>query len=102
MLKFTTTTPFSCQDAPESIFKIRPLVIPQKGCCLSNGDIKGNNAYIVGRALDIAGFYLPCFFDGDITELDNPNGNVFMVLPCGTYRIKVCIDFEKNYLLDLL
>lgn len=101
MLKFSTTTPFSIKDSPETILNIRPLIVPPKGSCLNNGDIKGNNAYIVGRALTLAGFYLPCFFDGDITELDNPEGKVFMVLPSGIYRIKVQIDSEQNYLLDL-
>lgn len=102
MLKFSTTTPFSIKDSPETILNIRPLIVPPKGSCLNNGKIKGNNAYIVGRALTLAGFDLPCFFDGDITELDNPDGKVFMVLPSGTYRIKVQIDSKRNYLLDLL
>lgn len=102
MLKFSTTTPFSINDSIGSILNIRPLIIPPKGSYLNNGHIKGNNAYIIGRALELAGFYLPCFFDGDITELDNPEGKVFMVLPSGTYRIKVQIDSKNNYLLDLL
>ncbi len=101
MLKFSTTTPFSIKDSPETILNIRPLIVPPKGSYLKNGDINGNNAYIVGRALALAGFDLPCFFDGDITELDNPEGKVFMVLPSGTYRIKVQIDSKNNYLLDL-
>jgi hypothetical protein len=102
MLKFSTTIPFSIKDSPETILNIRPLIIPPKGSFLNNGHIKGNNAYIIGRALELAGFYLPCFFDGDITELDNPDGKVFMVLPSGTYRINVQMDSWNNYLLDLL
>lgn len=101
MLKFSTTTPFSIHDSPESILNIRPLIVPPKGCYLNHGDIKGNNAFIVGRALALAGFHLPCFYDGNITELDNPDGKVFMVLPSGMYRIKVQIDSDNNYLLDL-
>ena len=101
MLKFSTTTPFGTHDYPETITDIRPLIVPPEGSRLNNGEIKGNNAYIVGQALVLAGFHLPCFFDGDITELDNPDGKVFMVLPSGTYRIKVQLDSEKNYLLDL-
>lgn len=101
MLKFSTTIPFSIKDSPETILNIRPLIIPPKGSYLNNGHIKGNNAYIIGRALELAGFYLPCFFDGDITELDNPDGKVFMVLPSGTYRINVQMDSWNNYLLDL-
>lgn len=68
---------------------------------LNEGKLQGKDAYIVGRALELAGFYLPCFFDGDITELDNPDGQVFMVLPSGTYRVTVNIDAQRNYLLDL-
>ena len=102
MLKFSTITPFSIHGSPLDTILTRPLITPPQGCYLRNGNIKGNNAYIVGRALKLAGFHLPCFFDGDITELDNPNGMIFMVLPTGTYRIKVRFDSENNYLLDLM
>ena len=102
MLKFSTTTPFSIHDSPSKILNARPLIIPPKGCYLYTGKIKGNNAYIVGRALALAGFNLPCFFDGDIAELDNPNGDIYMVLPSGTYKIKVQMDSKNNYLLDLV
>ena len=102
MLKFSTITPFNMHDSLQKIMDVHPLITPPKGSSLRNGQIKGNNAYIVGQALELAGFNLPCFYDGDITELDNPDGKVFMVLPNGTYKIKVQLDSEKNYLLDLL
>lgn len=102
MLKFSTITPICVNESPANVFNTHPLIVPPKGCLLRDGNIKGNNAYIVGRALKLAGFHLPCFFDGDITELDNHNGMIFMVLPTGTYRIKVRFDSENNYLLDLM
>lgn len=101
MLRFSTTTPFSVHDSPELLLKAHPLIVPPNGSILRYGNIKGNNAYIVGKALALAGFNLPCFFDGDITELDNPDGEIFMVLPGGSYKVKVLIDSENNYLLDL-
>lgn len=101
MLKFSTTTPFSKENSPESLLNVQPLITPSNECRLINGKLKGRNAYIVGRALDLAGFYLPCFFDGEITELDNPNGEIIMVLPSGEYPISVTLDENGNYLLDL-
>lgn len=102
MLRFSTITPLGINNSPTEVFNTHPIIVPPKDCHLREGKIKGNNAYIVGRALKLAGFHLPCFFDGDITELDNPNGMIFMVLPTGTYRIKVRFDSENNYLLDLM
>lgn len=101
MLKFSTTTPFCKDDSPDSLQKIEPLIVPPKGSTLKSGKLIGKKAYIVGNALAIAGFYLPCFFDGDITELDKPDGNIIMVVPSGEYPIKVTLDKNKNYLLDL-
>lgn len=101
MLKFSTTNPFCDHDSPHLLLMVHPLIVPPKDSFLRQGEIKGNNAYIVGRALILAGFNLPCFFDGDITELDNPDGEIFMVLPSGTYQVKVEMDTENNYLLDL-
>lgn len=101
MLKFTTTTPINIEENILAMAQIHPLVLPSADCKLKEGILKGKNSYIVGRALALAGFYLPCFFDGDITELDKPNGSVFMILPSGTYKIKVFIDSNLNYLLDL-
>lgn len=101
MLRFSTTTPFCVHDPLSTLLNTHPLIIPPKDSHLRNGEIKGNNAYIVGEALALAGFHLPCFFDGDITELDNPDGKIFMVLPSGTYRVHAHLDAENNYLLDL-
>lgn len=101
MLRFSTTTPFCVHDPLSTLLNTHPLIVPPKDCHLRNGEIKGNNAYIVGEALALAGFHLPCFFDGDITELDNPDGKIFMVLPSGTYRVHAHLDAENNYLLDL-
>lgn len=68
---------------------------------LSNGKIKGKEAVIVGKAYDMAGFFLPCFFDGDIQELDKRNGKILMVLPSGEYEIKATLNSHGIYLLDL-
>lgn len=101
MLKFTTTTSFYKEDSPAEILATKPLIIPQNDSILHHGRLKGNKAYIVGKALALAGFYLPCFFDGDITDLDKPESRIFMVLPKGTYKVVVKIDRNQNYLLDL-
>lgn len=65
------------------------------------GKLKGKNAFIIGKALELAGFGLPCFYDGDIEELDKEESEIFMVLPSGTYRISVIINSDDEYLLDL-
>lgn len=101
MLKFSTTTPFSETEDPERLLNVYPLIVPPPDSKLEMGDIKGKEARIVGKALEIAGFSLPCFFDGEITELDNPNGEIIMVLPSGEYPISATLDENKDYLLDL-
>lgn len=78
-----------------------PLIIPDKKCRLMGGKILGKNAFIVGEALELAGFGLPCFFDGDIEDLDKESAEIIMVIPSGTYRIKVSKTSDDEYLLDL-
>ena len=101
MLKFTTTTPFDINMSLMDFLKIRPLVKVHKGCKIKDGKIKGKEAVIVGKAYEKAGFFLPCFFDGEIQELDNRNGKILMVLPSGEYEIKSTLNSQGIYLLDL-
>ncbi len=101
MLKFSTVSPFRMDDKLETILKVKPLITPPKTCKLKSAILRGKDAFIVGKALELAGFFLPCFYDGDMKELDNPDGNIVLVLPSGEYPIVVTIDEEQNYLLDL-
>lgn len=98
MLKFTTIAPID-NDAEND--GLTPLITPNENCRLMGGKIKGKNATIVGKALDLAGFGLPCFFDGDIEDLDKEDAEILMVIPSGTYRIKVSKNADDEYLLDL-
>lgn len=98
MLKFTTIAPID-NDAEND--GLTPLITPNENCRLMGGKIKGKNAAIVGKALELAGFGLPCFYDGDIEDLDKESSEIIMVIPSGTYRIKVSKTSDEEYLLDL-
>lgn len=98
MLKFTTIVPIDGEMCNSALC---PLITPSKDCRLMGGKIQGKNATIVGRALELAGFGLPCFFDGDIEDLDKEDAKILMVIPSGTYNIKVSKNAENEYLLDL-
>lgn len=100
MLKFTTTNPFT-EDNSKDISNVNLLVIPPTDAKLFSSPLKGRNAYIMGKALVLAGFSLPCFFDGDIRELDKDDGEIIMVLPSGEYPIICQLDKNNNYALDL-
>lgn len=100
MLKFTTTTPIDSNSTIKEFFQTKPL-IPLKGKpVLKEAAIEGKEARIEGEALKLAGFSLPCFYEGDISELDNENPQIFMVLPSGEYPIKVKLTPKGIYLLD--
>lgn len=98
MLKFTTIVPIDGEGCDSALC---PLITPSKDCRLMGGKIQGKNAAIVGRALELAGFGLPCFFDGDIEDLDKDDAKILMVIPSGTYNIKASKNAENEYLLDL-
>lgn len=101
MLKFTTITPLDPNSKIENLGKTRPLIELNGKHKLLGGHIKGRNAIITGKALKLAGFSLPCFFEGDITELDKECGNIKMVLPDGEYAISAALNSNGTYLLDL-
>lgn len=101
MLRFTTTTPFSLESSIDELLNTRPLVKVDKGLKLIGGEIKGKEAEITGQALELSGFHLPCFFDGDITELDKKEQDITMVLPFGEYGIKAELNEKGIYQLDL-
>lgn len=98
MLKFTTIAPIDNRVENNGV---TPLITPNENCRLMGGKIKGKNATIVGKALELAGFGLPCFYDGDIEDLDKESAEIIMVIPSGTYRIKVSKTSDDEYLLDL-
>ena len=101
MLKFTTTTPFDENPSIEELMRIQPLIQLKEKKTLIESPIIGEESRIVGAALDIAGFYLPCFFEGDLAELDKEKPNLIMVLPSGEYPIKVFLDDDGVYNLDI-
>ncbi len=103
MLKFTTTTPFLKDSSPEEILATVPLITVSDNVKLSDGKLQGLSAKIVGKALTLAGFDLPCFFEGEICELDKTasDSDIRMVLPSGSYRITSRLDKNGVYLLDL-
>lgn len=101
MLRFTTTTPFSLESSIDELLNTRPLVKVDKGLKLIEGKIKGKEAEITGKALELSGFYLPCFFEGDITELDKKEQDITMVLPTGEYEIKAELNEKGIYQLNL-
>ena len=98
MLKFTTIIPIDGERCDNALC---PLITPSTDCRLMGGKISGRNASIVGKALKLAGFGLPCFYDGDIEELDKNDADIRMVIPSGTYNIKVSKNSDNEYLLDL-
>jgi hypothetical protein len=101
MLKFTTTTPFDENTSIDKLMSIQPLIMLKEKRHLIESPIIGKEARIVGSALDLAGFHLPCFFEGDFSELDKKEPNVIMVLPSGEYPIRVNLDKDGVYNLDV-
>ena len=101
MLKFTTITPFDINSPLSVLAKTKPLIEIDNSCHLISGKIKGLDAKIIGRALELAGFSLPCFYDGDIRELDKKDSQIIMVLPSGEYPIVTKLNEQRVYLLDL-
>lgn len=101
MLRFTTTTPFDENLSKQDLQNVKPLIDLKGDEKLIEGAIKGKSALITGDALKLAGFSLPCFFDGDITDLDKVDGEIYLVLPEGEYEITSKLNSENIYMLDL-
>lgn len=101
MLKFTTTVPFDDNTPMEVLVNTKPLIEIKEKCSLVGGKIKGNDAVITGEALKLAGFTLPCFYEGNITELDKEEQDIIMVLPSGEYQIKAILNENGVYNLEL-
>lgn len=101
MLKFTTITPVTKSSSITEMINTRPLIELRGRHKIESGDIKGIAALIIGKAYQLAGFSLPCFFEGNITELDKENGEIYMVLPSGEYAISSKLGSDGIYRLDL-
>lgn len=97
MLKFTTFYTKDGKLTPDS----RTHITPPADSKLVGDEVVGRNALIVGKALELAGYDIPMFFAGDISELDSPNPQITMHLRSGIYPIAVIMDTNNNYLLDL-
>lgn len=101
MLKFTTTTPIKGNSSLGELLQTKPLISLKRKPVLKEAKIKGKDAKIEGEAFKLAGFDLPCFYEGDIAELDKKEPEILMVLPSGEYPIKVKLTPKGTYLLDL-
>lgn len=101
MLRFTTITPFGENSSKQDLKNVKPLIDLKGDEKLIEGVIKGKSALITGDALKLAGFSLPCFFDGDITELDRIDSKIYLVLPEGEYEVTSKLNSENIYMLDL-
>lgn len=97
MLKFTTFYTKDGKLTPDS----RTHITPPADSKLVGDEVVGRNALIVGEALELAGYDIPMFFAGDISELDSPNPQITMHLRSGEYPMSVTMDANNNYLLDL-
>jgi len=86
-LRFTTTEPHSILGMVDSH---DPLKIPNNIGILINDEIKGKTAYIHGNAETVAGFDIPHFIDGNLSQLDLPieKQDILMILPSGEYKCK--------------
>lgn len=101
MLKFTTTTPIGCNSSVKEFFQTKTLISLKQKHKLKDAVLAGKEARIEGQALKLAGFHLPCFYEGNIEELDKKDPEIYMVLPSGKYPIKVKLNNNGIYLLDL-
>lgn len=101
MLKFTTTTPFNESSSIEMLLKTKPLINLDGGTKLISCPLRGREAVICGKALELAGFYMPFFFEGNLSELDSDDPCIRMVLPSGEYPIRVSMNIEGIYNLDI-
>lgn len=101
MLKFTTTAPFDINTPMEVLVNTKPLIKIKDNCSLIGGNIKGNDAVIIGEALKLAEFSLPCFYEGNLSELDKVEQDIRMVLPSGEYPVRAFLSEDGVYYLEL-
>lgn len=103
-LRFTTTTPYSMLDSSDElrtdIKKITVGEIENIGLTVASG------GYIDGDAESIAGFDIPVFLDGNLSQLDRPieEQEIEMLIEDAVYPIKAILQdygYKKAYLLQL-
>ncbi len=97
-LRFTTTEPASkvrMLIAPENN---PPLFLPPDMGELNLGDTIAKEARIDGDALDLAGFHVPKFIDGDMDQLDLPlkKQDIIMLLPHGEYKCQATLHLSPS------
>jgi hypothetical protein len=98
-LIFTTSEPQSFGMSGE------PLIGEQKTINISDPLIL-DSAYIHGKAEELAGFDIPIFLAGDLSNLDLPieEQQIYMLLPSGEYKCKSMVNpgvIKSHYLLTL-
>jgi hypothetical protein len=89
-LRFTTTEPRSMFDMMSVENEVKPLVIPDTVGEFVQDNKIGKTSYIHGQAEGLAGFDIPTFIDGNLSQLEQPieNQDILMVLPSGEYKCK--------------
>jgi len=75
----------------------KPLVRPEDAG-QTFGEAALKNAYIHGEAADLAGYDLPVFIDGDLTQLDKPveEQNIRMLTDQGEYECEAHVNEEDG------
>jgi hypothetical protein len=107
-LRFTTTKPMSMFGIFNPKEDHEPLVTPNDIGEFIMDDIKGTGAYIHGDAEELAGYDIPTFIDGNLSQLDLPidEQDILMLLPRGCeYKCKaeLCTEIgaKNKYLITL-
>jgi hypothetical protein len=67
-----------------------PLFIPANVGEFVQDNTIGKTSYIHGKAEELAGFDIPTFIDGNLSQLEQPieQQDILMLLPCGEYKCK--------------
>jgi len=75
----------------------KPLVHPEDAG-QTFGEAVLQNAYIHGEAVDLAGYELPVFIDGDLSQLDKPVGeqSILMLTDQGEYECEAHVNEEDG------
>jgi len=105
-LRFTTTIPMGMLGMFNPPEDHKPLITPENVGELIQSKIIGSGAYIHDDAEELAGYDIPTFIDGDLSQLDAPieEQNILMLLPSGEYKCKSVLQEigDKNkYLITL-
>lgn len=99
-LRFTTMEPLPLFGIATSPADGKLLVKPENVGELVKDKVMGTKAYIHDDAMDLAGFDIPVFLDGNFSQLDLPEDqqDILMLLPDGEYPCKAEFDDGTYYI----